>query len=81
MDEPVREAGPRIDIAQHLGDAHPWQHSVQPQRQIARRLGHGGRGAGDEQLAALDLDTAEFAAPRRTGQRQALTECSFRTIE
>ena len=69
------EAGPRIDIAQHLGDPHPWQHPVQPQRQIARGLGNGGRGAGDEQLAILDLDPVEFAARGAFGdERQALAQ-------
>ena len=76
MDEPVREPGPRIDIAEHFGDAHPRQHPVQPQRQIARRLRHGGRGAGDEQLAVLDLDAVEFAALGAFGhERQTLAQC------
>ena len=74
MREPVGKAGPRIDIAQHLGDPHPRQHPVQPERQIARRLRNGRRGAGDEELAVLDLDAVEFAArgpvqPRKSGVR------------
>ena len=42
MREPVGESGPSVDIAQNLGDPCPRQHSVQPQRQIARGLGDGG---------------------------------------
>ncbi len=61
------ESGPRIDVAQNLGDPHPWQHAVQSQRQIARRLGNSGRGAGDEQLAVLDFDPVEFAARGTVG--------------
>ncbi len=75
MHEPFGESGPSVDIAQNLGDPHPRQHSVQPQRQIARRLGNGGRGAGDEQFAVLDLDPVEFAARGAVGhESQALAQ-------
>ena len=71
MREPVGESGPRIDIAQHLGDPHPRQHSVQPQGQIARAPRDGGRGAGDEEFAILDLDPVEFAARGAVGHEQS----------
>jgi hypothetical protein len=36
--------------------------SIPFSRRIARRLGNGGRGAGDEQFATLDFDPVEVAA-------------------
>ena len=62
MGEPVGEAGPAVDVAQDLGDPHTRQHAVQSQGQVARGVGNDRRGAGDVELAVLDLDPVEFAA-------------------
>jgi hypothetical protein len=74
MYEPIGESGPPIDIAQILGDPGARQHPVRPKGQIARGLRNDGRGAGDEELAVLNLATVEFSAPsavrpRRSGAR------------
>ena len=61
MREAVRESRPCIDVAQHLGDAHPRQHTVEPDRQIACRLRNGRLHAGDVERAVFDLDAVEFA--------------------
>ncbi len=75
MDESIRESGPRIDIAHHFGDPHPRQQPVQPQCQIACRLRHNRRDAGDEQFAILDLDTVDLAAPGAFGyERQTFAQ-------
>ena len=62
MREAIGEASPGIDVAQELGDAHPRQHAVEPDRQIARRFRHGRLHACDVERAVLDLDAVEFAA-------------------
>ena len=62
MREAIGEAGPGIDIAQELGDAHPRQHAVEPDRQVARRLRHRRLHARDVERAVFDLDAVEIAA-------------------
>jgi hypothetical protein len=43
--------------------------------EIARRLGNGGRHAGDEEFAVLNFDAVEFSAPRAVGHEcQALAQ-------
>ena len=75
MHEPVGESSPSVDIAQNLGDPRPGQHSVEPQGQIARGLGNGWRGAGNEEFAVLDLDPVEFSASGALGHEgQALAQ-------
>jgi hypothetical protein len=61
MREAISESGPGINIAQELGDAHPRQHAVEPDGQIARRVRHGRLHAGDVERAVLDFDAVEFA--------------------
>ena len=64
MGEPIGIPGPAIDIAENLGDTHPWQHRVQPDGQIARGIGYRWLGPGYVQRAILDLNTVKVAARR-----------------
>lgn len=64
MREAIGESGPGIDIAQDFGDAHPRQHPVQSDGQVARRFRHRRLHPGDVEIAFFDLDAIEFAACR-----------------
>jgi hypothetical protein len=62
MREAIGKAGPGIDVAQELGDAHPRQHAVEADRQVARRFWDRRLHARDIERAVFDLDAVELAA-------------------
>ncbi len=76
MGESVGEAGPAVDVTQHLRDPHTRQHAVQSQGQIACGIGDERRNPGDVELSVLDFDAVEFATRSQVGNKiEAFVQC------
>ena len=69
MREAVGEAGPAVDVTQHLGDPHTRQHTVQSQGQIARGIRNERWNPGDVEFSVFDLDAVEFTTRGQVGNK------------